>query len=37
MLHQRSPNAPAVTTSTGSPGERRFTIADSNAPDPDAV
>jgi hypothetical protein len=35
--HQRSPNAPAVTTSTRSPGESTLTIADSNAPEPEAV
>ncbi len=35
--HQRSPNAPAVTTRTRSPGESTLTRADSNAPEPDAV
>ena len=37
ILAQRSPNSPAVTASTRSPGERRFTTADSKAPEPDAV
>ena len=34
---QRSPNSPCETASTRSPGERRFTTADSNAPVPDDV
>ena len=34
---QRSPNSPCETASTRSPGERRFTIADSKAPVPEDV
>ena len=34
---QRSPNSPCETARTRSPGESRFTIADSNAPVPEAV
>ena len=34
---QRSPNEPAETASTRSPGEQRLTMADSNAPVPEQV
>ena len=37
IVAQRSPNEPAETASTRSPGEQRLTIADSNAPVPEQV
>ncbi len=37
IVAQRSPNEPAETANTRSPGEQRLTIADSNAPVPEQV